>query len=64
MNECLFPEIDQTLCIAECRKCVEACEENVLEKNEDDKLKIVSPENCTACENCVQACPVGAIWLD
>lgn len=64
MDALFFPEIDHSLYIRDCRKCVEACKKNVLEKEEDGQLKIVSPENCDACEDCVRACPAGAIWLD
>lgn len=64
MSDYISLEVDSTLCFSECRKCIEECKENVLEKDEKGILKVVQPENCTACGRCIEICPVGAIWLE
>lgn len=59
----LLPEIDPSLCLGRpCQKCILACPFNVLHI-EENKLVVGQPENCNACGQCVNDCPVDAIWL-
>jgi len=42
-------------------KCIEACEADVITKNDDGAVTI-NHERCTGCFNCIDACPFGAIY--
>jgi carbon-monoxide dehydrogenase iron sulfur subunit len=43
-------------------KCVEACQANAIEKNDDSTVTIKN-ERCIGCGECVEACPFGAIQI-
>lgn len=42
-------------------KCVEACEENAIEKKEDGFVEFYD-DKCTGCWKCIEACPFDAIY--
>jgi len=62
--ENIYPEIDHTLCVKGCRKCIKVCPRNVLARDKNRDLRVVRPENCNGCGDCTRVCPVGAIWIN
>ncbi len=44
--------------------CLESCTSDALNRDEKTGEVVVDDESCTACEACIQACPVGAISLN
>jgi Fe-S-cluster-containing hydrogenase component 2 len=44
--------------------CIEACPTEALFRVGKDSPLIIDEANCTACGNCVDACPAGCITLD
>lgn len=57
-------KVDKEKCVADCRKCVEACPKNILEKV--DGVLVVKEDklfDCTLCRMCMTSCPQGAIHV-
>lgn len=46
-----------------CGLCVAFCPMKVLEQNEDGKVTVAHPEQCTACRWCELHCPDFAIFV-
>ncbi len=46
-----------------CGLCVEFCPMNVLEQDEDGRVIVARPEQCTACRWCELHCPDFAIFV-
>jgi Fe-S-cluster-containing hydrogenase component 2 len=44
--------------------CLEACPADAIKIQRDLGIPVVSPEECTGCQNCVSACPYGAMFFD
>ena len=55
--------IDKELCKG-CRICVAFCPERVLELDDDEKARVLSPEKCNACALCELRCPDMAIKIE
>jgi NAD-dependent dihydropyrimidine dehydrogenase PreA subunit len=53
------PEIDRETCIG-CQACVQACPNNALEMDNEEKSVLAHPEKCTDVWACVDVCPTGA----
>ncbi len=47
----------------ECLECIEACPMEIL-AFEGGRLLIQNIEECSLCENCMDVCPNGAIYVD
>ena len=57
-------KIDLKKCTG-CGICVESCPMDVIRFNKETlKPEIMYPEDCIACFNCEQDCPVKAIYVD
>jgi carbon-monoxide dehydrogenase iron sulfur subunit len=44
--------------------CIEACATGALSRCEERGILIIDKEGCTACELCVEACPIGCLSID
>ena len=56
-----FPVIDDARCVR-CGQCVEFCLFGVYEKDGDERVSVVNPQNCkTNCPACARICPEAAI---
>jgi NAD-dependent dihydropyrimidine dehydrogenase PreA subunit len=60
-RDVMKPEVDESKCSG-CGNCVDVCPSEVFEM-ENDKSKVVRPEECVECETCVSECPEEAIKL-
>ncbi|MHA1203950.1 MAG: 4Fe-4S dicluster domain-containing protein [Candidatus Heimdallarchaeaceae archaeon] len=46
-----------------CYKCIKACPENAISKNEKTGAIKIDHELCTCCGKCVEACPFNVMFL-
>lgn len=44
--------------------CVEVCPVDCIHTSDDDRICYIDPVECTGCNLCLPACPVGAIFVD
>jgi len=44
--------------------CATACPVEAIQLNESTGAWLVSADDCTGCESCVEACPYGAMFFD
>ncbi len=44
--------------------CLDSCTYGALSRDEKTGAIVVDDKSCTACEECVVACPIGAIYLN
>ena len=44
--------------------CIESCTFGALSRDEETGVVVVDDKSCTACEECIVACPIGAIYLN
>jgi NAD-dependent dihydropyrimidine dehydrogenase PreA subunit len=61
----MYPVIDYNRCTG-ALACYEVCPSEVFDIKDIDGVKkavVALPENCIECEQCVEACPEGAIEL-
>ncbi|MFX1474883.1 MAG: ATP-binding protein [Promethearchaeota archaeon] len=56
------PKVDESKCNG-CGSCADVCPSEVFVL-EDEKSKVVNPDDCVDCESCVENCPEGAIVLE
>ena len=56
------PFVDEEKCIA-CGTCEGVCPADPVVFEVKDKSKVINPDACIECEECVQNCPVQAIEL-
>ncbi|MFW9924862.1 MAG: ferredoxin family protein [Candidatus Thorarchaeota archaeon] len=55
--------INYSLCI-QCEECLDACDENVFEMDEEEQsVKVVHAQNCNGCNNCKEVCAPQAIYV-
>lgn len=57
-----YAEVDPDECTG-CRICVDVCQVNGMNFNDDDMVSIVDLNRCIGCGNCVTSCPDSAITL-
>lgn len=51
----MLPIVEVTKSCDACKRCVDACPKSILEVK-DKKLKILDPESCIECQECVEMC--------
>ncbi|MEI6093216.1 MAG: mercury methylation ferredoxin HgcB [bacterium] len=56
-------ELDKEKCI-KCGMCLNVCPREVLAKNIDNKVTIISKDKCIECGACAKNCPVSAITVN
>jgi ferredoxin len=44
------------------RSCIEVCPVDCIHTSDDDRICYIDPNECTGCNLCLPACPVGAIF--
>ncbi len=44
------------------KSCVEVCPVDCIKADDEDRVCYIDPDECTGCNLCLPACPVGAIF--
>ena len=44
------------------KSCVEVCPVDCIHTSDDDRVCYIDPNECIGCNECLPACPVGAIF--
>ena len=45
------------------KSCVEVCPVDCIHADEEDRVCYIDPNECIGCNECLPACPVGAIFV-
>ena len=56
----VLPGLSDKTCTL-CNACVEACQENAIELDEDDTQPVIDYKKCIMCAKCINACPTETI---
>ncbi len=44
------------------KSCIEVCPVDCIHTHDEDRICYIDPDECTGCNACLPACPVGAIF--
>ena len=57
-------DIAMTCCQCSDPPCLPVCPVDAISFESPDAPVVIDPELCTACGNCIEECPIQAIWLN
>jgi NAD-dependent dihydropyrimidine dehydrogenase PreA subunit len=58
-----FPKIDPDKCKNH-GDCFRICPEDVFDMDDENRVTVARPGDCTKCDSCVMVCPENAITVD